>query len=76
MTQAERGSEHLRRAAEHEAAGRREESDAEGAKAQADVTEAKQGRPPLDRSLGIKTVDAKRGKSHQTKRRSADGSAL
>ncbi|HTQ34002.1 MAG TPA: hypothetical protein VMI30_07525 [Stellaceae bacterium] len=51
MTQAERGSRHVHRAAEQERAGRHGESDTESATAHVDVTESKQGRAPLNREM-------------------------
>ncbi|HWB50595.1 MAG TPA: hypothetical protein VG651_15910 [Stellaceae bacterium] len=62
MSQAERGARHVRRAAEHEHKGKRGESDAESAAAHVDVTEAKQGRPPLNRDWRDKPVDQERDK--------------
>jgi hypothetical protein len=62
MSKAERGAARVHRAAEHEQAGRRGHSDADSAKAHADVTEAKQGRPPLNRDWRDKPVDQERDK--------------
>jgi hypothetical protein len=62
MAQAERGARRVHRAAEHEQRGKRGESDTESAEAHVDVTEAKQGRPPLNRDWRDKPVDEERDK--------------
>lgn len=61
MSEAERGARRVHHAAEHEARRKRGEATPSG-KVHVDLTEAKQGRPPLNRDWRDKPVDEEHDK--------------